>query len=137
MSDRAFADTNVLLYAFDTSDDAKHDRAKALLADESRILVISAQVIGEFYVVATRKLAEPMEPEAAADAVRRFRRMPVVMIDGELTESAIATSRDARISYWDALIVEAAAVSGCDVLLSEDLNAGQTISGVRIENPFL
>lgn len=137
MSARSFADTNVLAYAFDDGSPDKRDRARDLLGDEELTLIISAQVIGEFYAVVTRKLTDPLSDGEAAEEVDRFLRLPVVPIDGELTRSAIATSRTNQISYWDALIVEAAAAARCDVLLSEDLNAGQTIRGIRVENPFL
>lgn len=136
MSARCFADTNVLVYAFDDHAPDKRDRARSLLGDEELTLVISAQVIGEFYAVVTRKLTHALSDGEAAEEVDRFLRLPVVPIDGELTRSAIATSRLGRISYWDALIVEAAVAARCDVLLTEDLNAGQSIGGIRVENPF-
>lgn len=136
MSARSFVDTNVLVYAFDDAVPAKRDRARALLADSDGPLVISAQVIGEFYVVVTRKLASPLSGSQASAAVAELLRLPVVPIDGELTRTAVSTSLAAQISYWDALIVEAAAAAACDRLLTEDLETGTTIRSVRIENPF-
>lgn len=133
---RSFVDTNVLVYAFDDGEPAKRDRARELLAAPDAPLTISAQVIGEFYVVVTRKLATPLDDADAAVAVAELLRLPVVPLDGELARAAIATSRSARLSYWDALIVEAAAAAGCDRLLTEDLAHGATIRSVRIENPF-
>ena len=136
MSARAFVDTNVLVYAFDDGAPSKRDRARALLTTPPAPLVISAQVIGEFYVVVTRKLATPLDEDHAGAAVAELLRLPVVPIDGELARAAVSTSRAARLSYWDALIVEAAAAAGCDRLLTEDLSDGATIRSVRVENPF-
>ena len=135
MPARAFVDTNVLVYAFDDADPAKRDRARSLLADDVP-LVISAQVIGEFYMVVTRKLAIPLSEAHASAAVDELLRLPVVPIDAELTRAAVSTSRAAQLSYWDALIIEAAAAAGCDRVLTEDLAAGSTIRSVRVENPF-
>jgi predicted nucleic acid-binding protein len=136
MSARSFIDTNVLVYAFDDSDISKRDRARALLGAAEAPMVISAQVIGEFYVVVTRKLAAPLEAMHAAAVVAELLRLPLVPIDGELARAAVATSQAEQLSYWDALIVESAAVAGCDRLLTEDLSDGATIRSVRVENPF-
>ena len=136
MPARAFVDTNVLVYAFDDGATAKRDRARALLSAPPDPFVISAQVIGEFYVVVTRKLATPLAEEQASAAVAELLRLPVVPIDGELARAAVSTSRAAQLSYWDALVIESAAAAGCDRLLTEDLADGATIRSVRIENPF-
>lgn len=137
MTVRAFVDTNVLVYAFDDGEPAKRDRARALLTAPPAALVISAQVIGEFYVVVTRKLARPLDKEQASAAVTELLRFPVVPIDGDLVRAAVSTARAQQLSYWDALIVEAAAASGCDRVLSEDLSHGTSLRTVRVENPFL
>lgn len=137
MSARSFVDTNVLVYAFDDAAPDKRDRARALLTAPDGPLIISAQVIGEFYVVVSRKLATPLDEAQAGAAVAQLLRLPVVPIDGELTRAAVSTSQAAQISYWDALIVEAAAAAGCDRLLTEGLAADTTIRGVRVENPFV
>lgn len=131
----AFLDTNVLVYAFDGRDERKRSRAIALIGSGPRF-VVSAQVLGEFFVTVTRKLATPLSEADAAAAVERLTQLTVVPTDARLVAAAIETSKTHRISYWDALIVEAATVAGCDVLLTEDLAAGATLRGVRIENPF-
>ncbi len=136
MSFRTFLDTNVLVYAFDDAEPEKRDRARSLLAAPPSPLVISAQVIGEFYVVVTRKLAKPLVPSDAKAAVEQLLRLPVVPVDAELTAAAVATSQSSQLSYWDALIVEAASAAGCDVLLTEDLADGAMLRSMRIENPF-
>ncbi len=136
MPGRAFVDTNVLVYAVDEADPAKRDRARAVLADSAAQLVLSAQVLSEFYVVVTRKLEAPLSERDATEAVRALARLPVVVADAELVMAAVALSRQAQISFWDAQIVAAAAVAGCDHVLTEDLSHGMEISSVRIENPF-
>jgi predicted nucleic acid-binding protein len=131
----AFLDTNVLVYAFDRSDDRKRRRAIEVI--ERGPFVVSAQVLGEFFVTVTRKLATPLPADDAARAVGRLSALAVVPTDGALITAAVETVRAHQVSYWDALIIEAAAVAGCDVLLSEDLADGSVLRGVRIENPFV
>lgn len=132
---RWFVDANVFAYALDDAEPAKRDVARRLLAGaDAGALVISAQVLGELYVVATRKLA--IDATAAAAFVEDLAQLAVVAIDAELARAAVATSTTAHISYWDALIVEAAASAACEHLLTEDLQDGAVIRGVRIENPF-
>jgi len=134
---RSFLDTNVLVYAVDEADPRKRDVARGLLAGEDvGSLVLSSQVLSEFYVVATRKLAEPMNEADAAEAVEQLSKLPAVAADKELVRSGIALSREAQLSFWDGLILAAAAVGGCERVLTEDLADGAEIGGVRIENPF-
>jgi predicted nucleic acid-binding protein len=135
---RAFVDTNVVVYAADESpaEQAKHDVAVELLTRDPESLVLSTQVLQEFYHVVTRRLEKPLDPQRAAAATRALTRLIVVGSDAELVLAAIETSRSAQLSIWDALIIEAARGAGCERVLSEDLGDGQTIRGVRIENPF-
>jgi predicted nucleic acid-binding protein len=138
MTGRTFLDSNVLVYSVDESpaEQAKHARAVELLSRQAEDLVVSTQVLQEFYVVTTRKLKHPLSEERAARAVRGIAKLDVVGVDVPLVLAAVDTSRAAMISLWDALIIEAANRAGCDRVLSEDLNAGQVMHGVRIENPF-
>lgn len=136
MPARAFVDTNVLVYAVDDADPVKRDRAREVLGDSAAQLVLSAQVLSEFYVVVTRKLEAPLSEQDAAEAVRDLARLPVVVADAELVMAAVALSRQAQLSFWDAQIVAAASVAGCDRVLTEDLSDGAELSSVRIENPF-
>lgn len=138
MSGRTFLDSNVLVYSVDESpaEKDKHERAVELLSAQPENLVVSTQVLQEFYVVITRKLKNPLSEERAARAVRGIAKLGVVGVDVPLMLSAVDTSRTAQVSLRDALIIEAASRAGCERLLSEDLNAGQVIRGVRIENPF-
>jgi predicted nucleic acid-binding protein len=130
----AFFDTNVLVYAFDESAPDKMRCAQGLTERYSPVL--SAQVLGEFYVVVTRKLARPLSSSDAATAVQLLSAFPVLSITDALVAGAIETATRHQLSYWDGLIVEAAARSNCSVLLTEDLAAGSTLRGVTIENPF-
>jgi predicted nucleic acid-binding protein len=135
---RTFVDTNVLVYAVDEDEPVRHDRARELLDEvDPGTLVVSAQVLGEFYVTATRKLTRPLTAADAARRVAQFATLTVVPLDTRLVATAIDLSTTAQISYWDALILAAAASAGCERVLTEDLQDGQTIAGVRIENPFL
>lgn len=133
---RRFLDTNVLVYADDHDAGVKRTRARELLADvlASGEGVISTQVLQEFFVSATRKLH--VDPAIARRKVEILAEMDVVILDRELIVGAIDLYRLHSLAFWDALIVRAAAVAGCGVLLTEDLQHGQVIDGVRVENPF-
>lgn len=135
---RTFLDSNVLVYAVDESpaEKVKHTIAVGLLTGNAEDLVVSTQVLQEFYVVTTRKLANPLSEERAARAVRGIAKLDVIATDVPLVLSAVDTSRIAKLSLWDALIIEAASRAGCRELLSEDLNDGQVVRGVTIKNPF-
>ena len=137
MAERAFVDTNVFVYASDEDAKRKRDRARRLVRELARAdsLVISTQVLQEFFVVATRKLG--LSADAARRRVVTMRKLDVVQVDPELILGAIDLHRLHAISFWDALVVRAASVAGCACLLTEDLAAGATIDGVRIENPFV
>ena len=138
MSDegRVFLDTNVLVYAFDAGEVDKKAVAIERFEALSRAgrVVLSTQVLAEFYVTVTRKLANAL-PEAE-EVVRHLSRLPIVVSDAVLVQDAIARSRRCKMSLWDALIVGAAISAGCRTLLSEDLGHGAVIDGVRVENPF-
>jgi len=137
MTDRSFVDTNVWVYAIDADEPAKRARARAVLDPAAAgSLVVSAQVLGEFYVTVTRKLSKRVPLDVADAMIGRMRQLPVVAIDADLVSAAISGSRAWQLSYWDALIVAAAASAGCTLLLTEDLADGATYGGVRVEDPF-
>ena len=137
MTEPLFVDTNVWVYAVDAADPAKRKRAlEATAPVPGRDLVVSTQVLTEFYAVVTRKLAVPVSVEDAEAMVRQLALLPVVAIDSSLVVSAIAGSREWQISIWDALILRAAEVAGCRRVLSEDLADGTTYGSVVVENPF-
>lgn len=136
--ERAFVDANILVYAYDASAGSKKTAAEALLASlwESGTGCLSVQVLQEFFVAVTRKVAEPLPVEDAADRVREFGAWTVFAPRTADVLRAIELHTQAKVAFWDAMIVHAAAELGCDVLWTEDLNDGQLIAGVRIRNPF-
>jgi predicted nucleic acid-binding protein len=136
---RSFLDTNVLLYLFDNSVPEKKTRAQEVFAEEVEAgrAVLGTQVLQEFYVNVTRKLAEPPTTEVAAAQVEDFARLPLVRVDEAMILAAIERSRSMSFSFWDALILEAALRGGADRLLTEDLQHGQKIEDLKVENPFL
>lgn len=137
MNDKSFVDTNVLIYAHDVDAKAKHEAARSVLQDlwNSRSGTLSMQVLQEFYVNATRKIPRPISQVSARLVVNTYTIWCVQTTPAEIS-NAFRIEDESRLGFWDALIVAAAIKSGAHRILSEDLNAGQTISGVRIENPF-
>jgi len=137
MSDKIFVDTNVLIYAHDVDAKAKHETAKRVLHGlwSERTGVLSLQVLQEFYVNVTRKIANPLSKESARLVVSTYTTWCIETTPAEIAR-AFRIEDESRIGFWDALILASAAKSGADRILSEDLNAGQTISGVLIQNPF-
>jgi predicted nucleic acid-binding protein len=135
MPDRSFLDTNILVYAVDDADSAKKQTARTLLAETTDI-VVSAQVLNEFYVVITRKFSPAVEPDTARNLVRRLARLSCVPVDAPLVQLAIDAGQRWQLPHWDALVIEAARQAGCARVLTEDLSAGAVYHGLRIENPF-
>jgi predicted nucleic acid-binding protein len=129
-----FVDTNVFLYCFDLAEPNKREVARHLIAQLGGDLVTSTQVMQEFYWNATRKLR--LTPVEAKRAVEHVADRKVVQIRPSMVVYAIDTSERYRISFWDALIIEAAASTGCSRVLTEDLAHGQVLRGVKVENPF-
>lgn len=133
---RVFVDTNVFTYVFDDAEAEKQARAVEVLEGEKREIFVSTQVLQELYVSLTKGRHPIATPEIAERAVREVTDYSIIQVDQQLVFAAIDTSRRNQLSFWDALIVRAAAQAGCEILLSEDLNDGQVIEGVRVENPF-
>ena len=138
MASRTFFDTNVLVYLFDTDSPDKQVRAQDALSErlEGGTVVVSTQVLQEFFVTVTRKLARPLSANDAEAALRRLMRLSVVAVDSDQVLAAAVSSRRDRISFWDALILTAAAIAGCEQVLSEDLQHGRSFGRVRVVNPF-
>lgn len=136
MSVRSFLDTNVLLCTDSADAPAKQRRSLDLLAEQrlARTGVVSLQVLQEYFVGATRKLA--VKTEVARRKVELFANYRLVVLDAEDVLAAIDLHRLHQVSFWDALIVRAAKEGGCSVLYSEDLHHGRSIDGVRIVDPF-
>lgn len=137
MNVRTFVDTNVLIYAHDVDAKTKHATAKTVLRElwSERAGVLSTQVLQEFYVNVTRKIPHPISKDSARMVVNNY---AVWCVDATPAEISMAFQIEdtSRIGFWDALIVASALKSGAVLILSEDLNAGQMIAGIRIENPF-
>jgi predicted nucleic acid-binding protein len=138
----AFVDTNILIYALIADELESADKVNAardLVSDLTRRgeIVISAQVLGEFSANAMRKGTPPLTMEQTRAHVAELRKQRVVAIDGSLVELALERMEASRISYWDALIVEAAVRSGASILYTEDLHSGTFYGGVEVRNPFL
>ena len=133
---RSFFDTNILLYSDDAFDPRKNEIATDLIARyrTNREAVLSIQVLQEYFVNAVGKLK--VDVVLARRRVELFSRFDLVLPNVALLMEAIDLQRLNSISFWDAMIVQAAHVAGCATLFSEDLNAGQTIAGVKIVNPF-
>ncbi|MGA9532487.1 MAG: PIN domain-containing protein [Anaerolineales bacterium] len=133
-----FVDTNVFVYAFDLSAGEKRDRAHALLdrlwADGRGCL--SVQVLQEFYVTVTQKVARPLEPEAAAVIVRDLSYWRIHAPVAEDVLGAVDLQQRQMASFWDAMILWSARQLGCSTIWSEDLSEGQDYDGVRVVNPF-
>jgi predicted nucleic acid-binding protein len=133
-----FVDTNVLVYAHDASETARQPIAEAALAElwNRRAGALSTQVLQEFYVVATRKYDPPMPRRNARDLVDAYSNWRLVQIDVPLILAASQLEERHTLSFWDALIVEAARRAGAARLVTEDLQAGRRLAGVLIDNPF-
>jgi predicted nucleic acid-binding protein len=138
MSDKVFLDTNVLVYAYDRHDISKHQRAQSIVQEltKAKEAVISAQVLGEFFVTVTRKIKSPLRVDEAATIVHVLGSVRFVETDRALIDSAIELHLRYQISYWDGLIIAAAERAGCGKVFSEDLSHGQQYGNVVIENPF-
>jgi predicted nucleic acid-binding protein len=133
-----FVDTNVLAYAHDASEARKQPIAAALLAGlwQRRSGALSTQVLQEFYVVATRKFDPPFSRSAAREIVALYGEWPVVQVDVPLILAASVLEERQQMSFWDALILEAARRSGAKRAATEDLHSGRSIAGMTIQNPF-
>jgi len=138
MSDKAFFDTNVLVYAFDNGEPEKNAISKQLIHDFGRDgkLVLSTQVLQEFYVTLTKVGRSFLSREEAGELVSDFAEFPLVQVDKNIISWAMKRHQSKAFSFWDALIVEAALQSGCSQLLSEDMQDGLVIGSLTIRNPF-
>jgi predicted nucleic acid-binding protein len=139
MTARAFVDSNVLIYAHDRDAGSRHAKAAGKLKDlwRTRTGCLSAQVLQEFYVTVTRKIPTPVPAGVAREAVRHY----AAWVRNPLTPATLLRASELseswQVSFWDAMILAAAEQDGATELITEDLNHGQVIAGIRIVNPFL
>ena len=134
----AFVDTNILVYAFEKGHSPRKAIAHQLLVqliDENHIR-LSTQVLQELFVTLTRKVRRPCSPDEALTYLQDLTAWPLFVVDYPTIREAGMLARDAVLSFWDALIVVAAARSGASRLYTEDLTHGQKILGVEVTNPF-
>ena len=138
MSDRFFVDTNILMYAHDASQGAKHLRALALVKElwQSRAGVISTQVLQELCVNLRRKVRKPLATRAIREILADYSSWHVVVNTSDSILEALEMEERYGVSFWDALIIHSAQSADAEVLYSEDLSAGQKYGSVRVVNPF-
>lgn len=137
MSDKTFIDTNILVYTVDGRFPEKRQIALELIANlqPHHQLVISTQVLQEFYNVTTYKLK--LNAVDMQNMVTKFGQLPTVLTDISLIEQGIKVSIHHKLRLWDALMIVAGVRANCKIMYSEDLTHGQTIQGVQILNPFI
>jgi predicted nucleic acid-binding protein len=135
---KTFVDTNVLVYAYDSSAGVKRDIARQILTElwESGKGVLSVQVLQEFLVTITNKVRRPLGLAEARETIADLLKWEVVANDGESILRAIAVHERHKLSFWDAMIIQVALKAGATTLLTEDLGDGVMIEGLRITNPF-
>jgi len=136
MSVEAFLDTNVLIYAVSSAPEEAEKKERAIELIENEDFGVSAQVLQEFFVNVTRKIADPLAPDVAIELMEQLRQFPLVVTDFPLIVAGVEKALRYGISYWDGTIVAAAEVLGASVLYSEDLGHGQAYGSVRVVNPF-
>jgi len=138
MSDKCFVDTNILVYAHDFKQGAKHERARALIAKlwDSGDGVLSTQVLQELCISLRRKVARPLSTEATRQLIEDYSSWEIVVNTAESVVQALDLETRYKISFWDALIVQAAMKSGAGLLYSEDLADRQSYGAVRVVNPL-
>jgi predicted nucleic acid-binding protein len=133
-----FVDTNVLVYARDASEPDKQPQAAAWIEQlwRTRTARLSFQVLQEYYATTTRKLRPGLTPEQARADIRDLLAWRPVAVGTEMLEAGWTVEDRFGLSCWDALIVAAAKIAGCEYLLTEDLQHGAEFEGLRVVDPF-
>ena len=139
MSDRCFVDTNILVYAHDRSAGSKHQRARVLIEDlwNSGCGVLSTQVLQELGVNVRRKAGRPLSLDETRRLIQDYLSWEIVVNTPASVIQALDLEARFKVSFWDALILQAAESSGVAILYSEDLASGQSYGSVRVINPFV
>jgi len=135
----AFFDTNILIYAIDHTDPIKRRKAGELLEREAGAgnVIISTQVLQEFYSASTLKLKRPLNKLVAEEIVEELMTLHVKQVDTSIILAAIKRNQTDQVSFWDALIIETALRAGARILWSEDMQHDREIDGLKIQNPFI
>jgi predicted nucleic acid-binding protein len=138
MPDKFFVDTNILLYAHDRSAGLKQERARQLVERlwTSGQGVLSTQVLQELCINLRRKVARPLPVEEVRHIIQDYLSWEVIVNAPASVLHALEIEGRYQISFWDALILQAAESSGAGVLYSEDLAAGQEYGPVQVVNPL-
>jgi len=139
MAQKYFVDTNILIYAHDSSAGAKHDRARQLIERlwTSGEGVLSTQVLQELCINLRRKVARPIPVEEVRQLIQDYMSWEIVVNTAESVIRALEIEVRHKISFWDALVLHAAESSGAAILYSEDLSAGQSYGSIQVVNPLL
>jgi predicted nucleic acid-binding protein len=139
MSGKFFVDTNILIYAHDLDAGQKNKISRDIIRDlwENRSGIISTQVLQEFYVNVTRKIENPLKKSQARGVIESYLAWPVELNDVRTVLSASEIEERHMLSFWDAMIVASARKAKAEKIITEDLNHGQEIEGILIENPFV
>jgi predicted nucleic acid-binding protein len=138
MGDKTFADTNILVYAHDQDAGQKHVIAREVISElwESRLGLLSTQVLQEFYLTLTRKMPRPLDRPTTRGILRNYFNWEVVINNPSIILQASEIEETYKISFWDALIVSAAFSKNAATIVTEDLTHGRVIYGIEIHNPF-
>ena len=134
-----FFDTNILVYCMDAGDPVRQSRAieRFARACEQDTVVLSAQVLQEFYAITTRKLQPALSPAEAQAQVERLGSFEIVGSSAASVLEATRLAQRHQLPWWDALILEAALRAQADVLVTEDGQHGQRFGKLTLENPFI
>lgn len=137
MSDKYFVDTNILVYAHDFKQGAKHEKARDLIQKlwDGGNGVLSTQVLQELCANLRRKVARPLSAEGTRKIIEDYASWEIVVNNAESVLEALDIEGRFQISFWDALIVQAAGSCGAEVLYSEDLGDGRRYGEVQVANP--
>jgi predicted nucleic acid-binding protein len=136
----SFIDTNILIYSISASDEPLEFTKKSLAADllqRRNDLVISTQVLQEFYVQVTRPTRPgALSHELACEFIESWKRFQVLPVTADLVDRALQIRKETGFQYWDCAIIAAAAIAECETLLTEDMQDGRRVGGVLLTNPF-
>jgi predicted nucleic acid-binding protein len=138
MADKYFVDTNILIYAHDPASGSKRDRARQLIEHlwQSGQGVLSTQVLQELCVNLRRKVARPLPVDEIQQLIHDYLSWEVIVNTPQSTIQALEIELHYKVSFWDALVINAAETAGAAILYSEDLATGQKYGSVRVMNPL-